>query len=232
MIKHIICSVYFLNILNGMGLPSTYYKIKDLNASKEYFFTYISKLALAQNRYILQDREFVKYFYFKKNITPRVNKEQKRFLRITKRYKLKTNDSLLKYLFHIDIIPISLVLGQAAVESGWGKSRFVRQANNIFGQWTWNGRGLTPKNRDAGAKHQIKIFDSMDDAVRGYMINLNLSWGYKEFRILRASMRKENKKLTGFELSKTLLNYSQKREAYTKLLATIIARNNLKRFDK
>jgi uncharacterized FlgJ-related protein len=64
------------------------------------------------------------------------------------------------------------------------------------------------------------------------MINLNLSWGYKKFRILRASMRKENKKLTGFELSKTLLNYSQKREVYTKLLATIIVRNDLKRFDK
>ena len=64
------------------------------------------------------------------------------------------------------------------------------------------------------------------------MINLNLSWGYKKFRILRESMRKENKKLTGLELSKTLLNYSQKREVYTKLLATMIVRNNLKRFDK
>lgn len=232
MIKYIICSICFLNILNGMGLPATYYKIKDLKGSKEYFFTYMSKLATTQNKYILKDREFIKYFYYKKNITARVNKEYKRFVQITKRYKLKTDDSLVKYLLYIDSIPISLVLAQAAVESGWGKSRFVREANNIFGQWTWSGKGLTPKNRDAGAKHQIRIFDSMDEAVRGYMINLNLSWGYKKFRILRANMRKENKKLTGLELSKTLLNYSQKREVYTKLLATIIVRNNLKRFDK
>ena len=44
----------------------------------------------------------------------------------------------------MDIIPVSIALAQAAKESGWGTSRFALEGNAIFGQWTWNGKGIAP----------------------------------------------------------------------------------------
>jgi Bax protein len=230
--KHLLISVLFINSLFAIGLPKEYYDIKDTKQMKSYFFNFINELALKENQLIVKDRKFVKDFYPKKELVGKNTVEYNRFKSIQKRYKLKDDDTLQKYLNHIDIIPNSLVIAQAAVESGWGKSRFVKQANNIFGQWTWSGKGLVPSSRNAGAKHKIKIFNSLADAVKGYMINLNLGWGYKELRNVRAKLRKLEKPLTGVVLSKTLVNYSQKREEYTKLLAKIIKRNNLTRFDK
>ena len=51
------------------------------------------------------------------------------------RYKVKRYgwDEL---IVRMDIVPPSLALAQAAEESGWGASRFVRQGNAIFGEWT------------------------------------------------------------------------------------------------
>ena len=34
--------------------------------------------------------------------------------------------------------PNSIVLAQAAVESGWGKSRFFKEGNNVFGVWSYD----------------------------------------------------------------------------------------------
>ncbi len=218
--------------LEATGMPEEYYTIKHKIAMKQYFFNYMSIIANKQNNLILNDRNFVKSFFSKLNKANKNSQDYKRFISIQKRYKLKEKDKLSKYLYHIDIIPTSLVLAQAAVESGWGKSRFVKNANNIFGQWTWKAKGLVPKNRDSGAKHRIKIFDSLEMAVKDYMFNLNIGWGYKKLRDLRAKIRKYGAPLTGLSLSKTLINYSQKKEEYTKILATIILANNLKRFEK
>jgi Bax protein len=224
----------FLSLsLYATGMPKEYYEIKNTKEMKKYFFDYMDNLATKENQKILEDREFIKRVH---SVSDQLTKEKspisyEKFHAITKRYKLE-GKSLEVYLEEIDIIPNSLVLAQASVESGWGKSRFFKEANNIFGQWTWSGKGLDPINRDEGKTHKIKIFDSLQDAVRGYMVNLNNSWGYKELRKQRALMRKDGKPIDSIVLAKTLINYSQKKEIYTKLLADIIINNNLQKYDK
>ncbi|MCK5110739.1 MAG: glucosaminidase domain-containing protein [Arcobacteraceae bacterium] len=231
MIKYIAAVILFLTTLNSMGMPSTYYKIENSTSMKKYFFTYMSKIANTQNRYILNDRNFIKSFYHKRNTINKAHDDYKKFEKIQKRYKLKPDDKLSKYLLYIDIIPVSLVIAQAAVESAWGKSRFIKEANNVFGQWTWSGKGLIPNGREAGKKHKIKIFSSIDSSVNGYMINLNIGWAYEDLRAIRAKIRKYGAPLSGLALSKTLIKYSQKKEEYTRILATIIVQNHLERFD-
>ena len=215
----------------GSGMPKEYYEIKNTQKMKQYFFNYILKIAKAENQKILKDRYFVINVY---NNLEKIDKNSqviKRFNKITKRYKIKKGATLKEYLLKIDIIPPSLILAQAAIESGWGKSRFFKEANNIFGQWTWSGNGLTPSNRDNGKKHKIKIFNSLEESVRGYMINLNVGWGYKEFRKLRYQLRLNNSKPNGLILSETLKNYSQKKETYTQILKDLIIRSNLAKYD-
>lgn len=230
--KLIFISIFISINIFAMGLPKDYYEIKDVKKMKQYFISYILHITKEENNHILRDRYFIKNIYPNISRIPKYSHNYKRFLEITKRYKLSEKSTYEDYLRTIDVIPNSLVAAQAIVESGWGKSRFTKQANNIFGQWTWSGKGLTPSSRDAGKKHMIKIFPSIKASVKGYMINLNLGWGYKDFRELRVKIRKDGKEPTGIVLSETLINYSQKREEYVKILKNLIRRNNLLQYDK
>ena len=54
----------------------------------------------------------------------------------------------------MDEIPVSLAIAQAAKETGWGTSRFAQEGNALFGQWTWSGEGLKPKDADNNEGHK------------------------------------------------------------------------------
>ena len=41
-----------------------------------------------------------------------------------------------------------LWLRSGSKETGWGTSRFAQEGNALFGQWTWSGEGLKPKEAD------------------------------------------------------------------------------------
>ncbi|RME62285.1 MAG: hypothetical protein D6782_12540, partial [Alphaproteobacteria bacterium] len=108
----------------------------------------------------------------------------------------------------VDIVPPSLVLAQAAIESGWGRSRFARQGNALFGQYSWDGTGMKPKARHAGARHRIKAFDSPAEAILGYMHNLNTHPAYRDFRIRRQALRESGAPLDAIALAGALERYS------------------------
>ena len=69
-------------------------------------------------------------------------------------YKVKKG-SVNELKNRMDIIPTSIALAQAAKESGWGTSRFALEGNAIFGQWTWNGKGIEPLLKDKSKNHKI-----------------------------------------------------------------------------
>lgn len=123
----------------------------------------------------------------------------------------------------IDIVPLELAAVQAAKESGWGRSRFAVEANNLFGHWCFDpGCGVVPQNRGAGQKHELKAYDSVGEAIAGYMHNLNTHPRYLEFRQLRAQLREAEEQLTGIALADGLLYYSERREAYVQEIKTMI----------
>ena len=69
---------------------------------------------------------------------------------------LSSPELIKELLIRVDTVPPSLALAQAAVESGWGTSRFAVQANNLFGQWCYEkGCGLVPSQRNSGANHEV-----------------------------------------------------------------------------
>ena len=82
----------------------------------------------------------------------------------------------------MDEIPVSLAIAQAAKETGWGTSRFALKGNALFGQWTWSGEGLKPKNADEGKDHKVMKFHSLQLSVRAYLRNLNTHSTYKNLR--------------------------------------------------
>ena len=131
----------------------------------------------------------------------------------------------------MDIIPSSIALAQAAKESGWGTSRFALEGNAIFGQWTWNGRGIEPLLKDKSKNHKILRFPILRASVKAYKNNLNTHKGYSKFREKRFSLRKRNRPIKGLGLTDTLNNYAQTGETYTKVLEQIISQNSLDDFE-
>ena len=89
----------------------------------------------------------------------------------------------------MDEIPVSLALAQAAKETGWGTSRFAQEGNALFGQWTWSGEGLKPKEADENKGHKVMKFNVLQASVRAYQRNLNTHRSYKNFRLARAHLR-------------------------------------------
>ena len=216
------------------ALPDEYYKINVTKESKKYFFDYFYKLIENENIKILNEREFVKS-YLSSNILA-INPTSasfKKLLELKRKYRIKKIYSLDKYLKKIDIVPPSMALAQAAVESGWGRSRFIKEANNVFGHWTYNPKiGMMPLQRDEGARHFIRIFNTIQDSISAYMLNLNRNRAYKEFQNKRYEQRQQGLVPQGMELSQTMLNYSGIGHNYLEILNSVIKKNNLINYDK
>jgi Bax protein len=125
-------------------------------------------------------------------------------------------------LSRLNIHPPSIILAQAALESGWGRSRFFSKVNNVFGIWTFRkARGLKAVSSDA----RLSVYDSILDSVRDYLYNINVGWAYEEFR----DMRSLNP--NSLELVSYLKNYSTLGDEYVARLNRIIRSNRLENYD-
>ena len=217
----------------GKGFPNEYYEITDTNEAKNYFFNHMYEIIAKENNKIKDERHFVKEMLSSNILNIDFDSANFReLLEIKQKYKIKNIYTLEEYLKKIDIIPPSLAIAQAAAESAWGKSRFVRDANNIFGHWTYDSEiGLLPKKRTLGSSHFIRIFKNIKESTYSYMLNLNRNLAYKSFQEKRHEQRKKGLKPDGLTLSQTMLNYSGIAQDYLVLLENLILSNNLQEYD-
>ncbi|MBU0731007.1 MAG: glucosaminidase domain-containing protein [Proteobacteria bacterium] len=145
------------------------------------------------------------------------------FLRhLTAKYRTSDSQVLLK---RVNVIPISLIMAQGAIESSWGSSRFALEGNNLFGIWTWGKNGIVPALREEGLNHKIAIYPSILESVRDYILVLNRHQAYSKFRDLR------NQSFDPITLVDGLIKYSERREDYIRDVKRMIRSNELQRFD-
>ena len=208
-----------------------------LSQSKREFVKTLLPLISYENQNIILERsklENIRNFLVDNNT---LSKSDLKFLNnISKKYRIKTADKH-KYdlvndlLDRVDVIPNSIVLAQAANESGWGTSRFAREYNALFGEYTYNySNGVVPLLRDEGEKHLVKAFDSVDKSVQSYFNNLNSHYAYKDFREVRKIMREKNNFSNIKLLVKELDSYATDIN-YIKTINLIIDANKLDQFD-
>ena len=147
---------------------------------------------------------------------------------------LKTRrDTLRVLLERVGPIPTSLVLAQAAIESGWGSSRFSREGHNLFGQRVWSKKveGLSPKDvKDA--RFRLAVFPAISASVRSYMHNLNTHPAYEAMRTERAMLRQKGEVVGGHDLAAGLGSYSTRGEDYIRDVRQMIRQNALQQWDK
>ena len=209
-------------------LPNEIKNIDNSKKRKEMFIKIILPLIVKENNKIRIDRKRL-FVVLSKNSNTDIEKKwlEKKY----KQYGVRQNDlSTLK--IRMDEIPTSLAIAQAAKETGWGTSRFALKGNALFGQWTWSGEGLKPKNAERGEEHKVMKFHSLQLSVRAYLRNLNTHSSYKNLRKVRTALRNEGKPLDSLILSEHLDKYAETGNEYIEVLQKIINQNNLKDFDE
>ena len=208
-------------------LPAEIKMIENTKKRKEFFIQIVLPLILEENNNIKKDRRRLFNIINKSNNS----KIEKKWLeKKYKQYGIPSKDlSVLK--IRMDEIPVSLAIAQAAKETGWGTSRFAQEGNALFGQWTWSGEGLKPKDADKNEGHKVMKFNVLQASVRAYQRNLNTHSSYKNLRKARAELRDRGENLDSLILVNYLNEYAETGEEYVKVLKKIIEQNNLKDFD-
>lgn len=153
------------------------------------------------------------------------NPDSEALTQLRKKYRAQNNQQL---LIALKPSPRSIAIAQAAIESAWATSRFFREANNVFGVWSFNKN----EPRIAAGKQRgdktiwLKKYPSVEASIRDYYLTLARGGPFKDFRARK--MQTDDP----FELVKQLHNYSEKGDEYGKELASIIRFNNLTQYDK
>ena len=226
-----------LDIGPMLSLPKDLHLIKNVKIKKEKFINSLLPLIVAENQKILSYRYQIKRVQNSLNINKTLNKSDQIFIEnIADKYLIKTKnkhkvDIIKDLLDHVDVIPNSIVLAQAANESGWGSSRFAREFNALFGQYTYdNNSGIKPSYREEGEKHLIKFFPTINHSIESYFNNINTHFAYYDFRQTRKYQRENDLLLDPNILIKTLDSYAED-QRYIDTIISIIRDNKLTQYD-
>jgi len=220
------------------NIPQRWQKVTQtipVSDKKNIFFRLTGSGILQANEKIMNERERLLDAINRNDIN-----ENEWLAALAVKYKVIKNESdtldnsaLTELKHRVDIVPPSLALAQAAEESGWGTSRFAIKGNSLFGQWDFSGKGIKPEQQRAElGNYGIAAFDSPQDSIEAYMLNLNTHSAYQRMRKKRAVSRQQNKQPTGWELAKTLDKYSERGIEYVKSLHSIMSYNKLNDADQ
>ena len=210
----------------------------DLNNRKQHFINELLPYIEEENRRLTRLRARVEGIIaaIENNIAV-TESDQQEIISLANSYRVNGNPLQYKtarqeLLRKIDLIPSSLALAQAANESAWGASRFAREANNLFGIWTYDeNKGLKPRDREEGEKHLVRIFDDFGESVRYYIHTLNSHPAYEELRDIRQQLRQTDHVIDGHALAAGLEKYSAKGKMYIDLIQDLIRQNEWARLD-
>ncbi len=231
-------------VKNDIPIPRMYFPYipknisqYETNKKKSVFKTILLPIALRGNELVLEERKQMKIAFSTNNIY--------QIELFSKKYKIKNFKKInfstlnrselrrikLELLNKINIIPISLILAQSIIESGWGASRFAQEGNALFGQWTWkNDDGIKPRG-NLDANFSVKSFDSLLDSVNSYILNLNTHPAYKELRNFRTLQNNMKNTLTGNDMANFLEKYAEIGYAYVTKVKGMIKKNQLSKFE-
>ena len=228
--KQRVPEIYFTQLPSDLNT----YGIQD---KKKIFISIMLPLLINGNEKVHNERLNIIKFFKEDNFKKIKKSCQKYKLKIIncdninslKKAELKTLQNLL--LKKVNVFPISMMLAQAIVESGWGGSRFAQRGNALFGQWTWDKKkGMSPAGIDRPS-FAVKSFKNLQDSVDAYILNLNTHPAYSKLRNFRKiSGYQEN--FNGFKFARYLDKYAIIGFKYVKKINSMIKKNDLEKYNK
>jgi Bax protein len=206
----------------------------SVEQKKREFFAYLSPMVARVNFEMADDRRRVERLRARYESGDPIGWLDRRWLgRLAVRLEvpieeMELGEALAMLERRAGVVPEALVLVQAAIESGWGTSRFALEGNNYFGQRCYSADcGIVPEQRADGQRFGLAEFSSVAASVESYIMNLNTHEGYREFRLLREELRDADRPVTGLAVVESLVNYSERGADYVAQLEAMIRANNL-----
>lgn len=212
-------------------VPDDIVNVRDSNERKDLFIKALLPIVLEANERILAERQHLLRLHDRHAAGRSLNVIERMWLaEVADRYGTDPAD-FVELLRRVDVVPPSMAIAQAAVESGWGTSYAARVGNSLFGQIQTNGSHSVSVPWKPGPA-MPQPFQSVSDSVDAYCLNLNTHFAYGDFRAERARMRGAGKEPDGYHLIGQLLRYSQLGHAYINFVRGLIRENQLSDFDR
>lgn len=198
-------------------LPTDFSELKNQKYRNELFIRILTPLALKINEEILNERHALlrleKKFIKNKTLSQSDNEKLEalalKYDVFTRLKQTSRISYLLKNLkLRIDIIPPSIFVAAAAMESNWGTSRVATLANSLYKEKVWyTNEGLEPlENKDDG--YRFKIFDSLIDSMRSFALTFNSNKKYAATWYARAQAAQRNDTVLGESIAYSLASSS------------------------
>ncbi len=219
--------------INVIEIPADWADVTDVDKKKDGFIRTVLPLVLLANRDIMDDRKRLVELNDTLSGGGSLGDDDHAWLQeLASQYGVDTDgqdDAALAQalLPRVDTVPPSLAVAQAAVESGWGQSRFALDGNALFGQWTWGDDGIQAED----STNRVASFDQLIDSVEAYMLNLNTEHAYEALREKRAEQRAKGEQLDGLTLAATLVHYSEEGSDYAHKIEGMIRDDELAPLD-
>lgn len=207
-------------------------RYEDIRKKKTAFFDFLRPIVRKENREVLKERAYILLRWQRFRQGEELSGQEVQHLhRLAAKYRVDARYPdgtafFRQMLIHVDKIPVSLALIQAAKESAWGTSYFARKGNNLFGQWCFApGCGIVPRRRPEGASYEVRDFADVSGSVRAYIRNLNSHPAYKELRMKRYRMRLAGMQPDPHLMAGGLERYSEIGMEYVKTVRQMIRGN-------
>ena len=223
------------DLYNSLHLISLEWKNEFSNKKVKFIETLLPLIAFENHKIFLERKKLLNikdYLSLAKTLN---NKDLIYLKKMCEKYNVATNnkhkiDIIRELLLNVNFIPNSIVLAQAVNESGWGTSRFAKDYNALFGQYTYDeNHGVVPFQREKGKKHLIKNFPSIEKSVESYFHNINSHYAYKKFRKLRSKISDFENDFNIKILTNALDVYAADK-SYVDTINSIIDTNKLNQF--
>ena len=120
--------------------------------------------------------------------------------------------------------PTSIIIAQAAIESGWGTSRFFLEGFNLFGIHSHGNNSQNLKAQNSSRVY-VKKYNNISESISHYLRTLARAGAYSEYRKHRANSKDV------LHVINYLTNYSERRKLYIDDVRSIIQYNKLDRYD-
>ena len=205
------------------NLPFDYAAYANLTERNRLFIKILMPLVLKINNEVLEDRADLEALKYGRADTPDFDATECGILEeFSKKYDVftpfedtrrcaKMLDELLQ---KADIVPPSILIAAAAIYTDWGTSRVAVEGNNLYQARNWYSDEGLVSTEEPNEPYRFKIYPSLEESIREYVLKINSHVNYKQFRDARAVSHKFSEVMYGkrldwaFVLDNNLQNYA------------------------
>lgn len=180
--------------------PKDFYKITDEKERNSLFIKILAPLTLKLNQDLLSERQLIldiqKDFEANSKLSNKqiqlIEEKSSKYDIFTRLENEQRYNFLIKELLkRIDIIPPSVMITVASIETNFGTSRILKDGNSLYKILVWHSKeGLKPIGENNDNSYRIKTYPDIYQSLKDFALKINSSPSFNFFRITRYHSRK------------------------------------------